>query len=321
VRRLRLLLAAVLLVAGLPTGLALASPPRCSRSVLVLSAMPLELNPLVQRASLDPARTVHVDGKTFYAGRLAGAQVVLALTGIGPVNATRTATTALTRLRCPFAAVVFSGVAGSSAFIGDVVVPQRWTGDGGRTFIAADPRLLALARSLHAPLAQDLPAGDPACLCGGVHQTTPVHLPQAPQLRVGGSGETTDPFGGAAAPCTFGGGDIAGCEPCVLSGDPARDTAELAAQGPGLPGLVLGALQRPPTTTSTYVAQDEETAAVALVAHRHSIPFLGVRAVSDGQGDPLHLPGFPAQFAVYRQLAGDNAAAVTTALLGAWARR
>jgi nucleoside phosphorylase len=57
------------------------------------------------------------------------------------------------------------------------------------------------------------------------------------------------------------------------------------------------------------------------VATRYKVPFLGIRAVSDGAGDPLHLPGFPAQFFVYRQLAGNNAAAVTIAFLQVWARR
>ncbi|MCU1427209.1 MAG: hypothetical protein JWL83_1209, partial [Actinomycetia bacterium] len=38
---------------------------------------------------------------------------------------------------------------------------------------------------------------------------------------------------------------------------------------------------------------------------------------SDGRGDPLNLPGFPWQFFAYRQLAGNNAAAVTIAFLKA----
>jgi nucleoside phosphorylase len=60
-----------------------------------------------------------------------------------------------------------------------------------------------------------------------------------------------------------------------------------------------------------------ETAAVATVAARHHLPFLGFRAASDGNGDPLMLPGFPFQFFVYRQLAADNAAAVALRFLGA----
>jgi len=39
--------------------------------------------------------------------------------------------------------------------------------------------------------------------------------------------------------------------------------------------------------------------------------------VSDGGGDPLGLPGFPVQFFYYRQLAADNAALVTAAVLKA----
>ena len=57
---------------------------------------------------------------------------------------------------------------------------------------------------------------------------------------------------------------------------------------------------------------------MASVAAQHRVPFLGVRGVSDGQGDPLHLPGVPSQFFVYRQLAGNNAAAVTMAFLHEW---
>jgi nucleoside phosphorylase len=68
-----------------------------------------------------------------------------------------------------------------------------------------------------------------------------------------------------------------------------------------------------------YVAEDEETAAVDAVATAYHLPFLGFRAVSDGGGDPLGLPGFPFQFFYYRQLAADNAALVTRAFLSRWA--
>jgi nucleoside phosphorylase len=304
--------------------IAASSPPTCTHRVLILSAMPLELNPLVAKATLDPSSTVHIDDRTFYSGRLAGNNVTLALTGIGPVNATETATTAFEHFRCTFSAVVFSGVAGSNEFIGDVMVPQRWTLNNGKTWVGTDAAMLATARKLQAPgrvkLSQDIPVGDAACLCGGgADSPTPVHLPQKPQVRVGGSGQTTDPFGGHAAPCVWGGGDIAGCEPCVLSGDLARDTANFAGNAPGLPGLVQGLFAPAPPETAATAAQDEETAAVDTVAHRYGVPFLGIRAVSDGKGDPLHLPGFPAQFFVYRQLAGNNAAATTIAFLQAWA--
>src|SRR5439155_136101 len=63
-----------------------------------------------------------------------------------------------------------------------------------------------------------------------------------------------------------------------------------------------------------------ETAAVARVAARHRVPFLGVRAVSDGAGDPLGDRGFPAQFFDYYRLAAENASLVTRAFLARLSR-
>src|SRR5436190_15564939 len=60
--------------------------PPCGHPVLVLAAMPLELYPLLRAASVDPTNIVHVNDRTFYVGRLAGNDVVLAMTGIGLVN-------------------------------------------------------------------------------------------------------------------------------------------------------------------------------------------------------------------------------------------
>ena len=54
------------------------------------------------------------------------------------------------------------------------------------------------------------------------------------------------------------------------------------------------------------------------VADAHGVPFLGIRGISDGPGDPLHLPGFPFQFFYYKKVAADNAARVTAAFLQSW---
>ena len=309
-------------LAALPSG----GPP-CVHRVLVVSAMPLELNPLVAKAKLDPNATVHVNDRTFYVGQLAGNEVVLAITGIGLRNAEETTRAAFEHFRCSFKAAVFSGVAGSKDFIGDVDIPERWTRDGGKTWIAADPAMVAAARPLqtdpNVKLARDVPVGDAACLCPGVDAPTPVRLPQVPKVRVGGNGTSADQFGGHAVPCVPGGGDVAGCEPCILSADQLNNAANFAANAPELAdtGFWSALLQPPEQTTGTYASQDEETAAFGQVARQYGVPFLGVRAVSDGQGDPLHLPGFPAQFFVYRQLAGNNAATVTMAFLQSWAAR
>jgi len=314
----------LLLVVGVGIRPADATGPRpaCAKRVLVLSAMPLELNPLVQKAALSGSQTR--DGRTFYSGRLAGVDVVLAITGIGPANATQAAETAFGLSSCPFAAALFSGVAGSRGFIGDVAIPRRWTSDEGHSWLAVDPAMLRVAQTLRGSrihLTQDVPVGDAACACPGVDAATPAHVPQVPTVRVAGDGTTSDPFGGRLVPCVPGGGDIAGCEPCVTATAMPGNAATFASRAPVLatdPGFFQALLQPPAGTTTTADAQDEETGAVLRVVRRHGVPFLGVRGVSDGRGDPLGLPGFPFQFAVYRQLAANNAATVTTAFLRAW---
>lgn len=295
--------------------------PPCVERVLVLAAMPLELEPLLHAAQVDPAHVVRVDDRTFYAGTLAGHDVVLAMTGIGMVNAAETTEAALAAFGpCGITAAVFSGVAGSRASIGDVMVPARWTSDGGDTWIDADPAMLAVAAALDVALARDVPVGDAACLCPGVDAALPVRVPHEPVLHVGGAGTSGDTFGGRALPCIPGGGDVFGCAPCLAPGSTVADVLGFAAEAPSLadPAFLESVLQPPATTTGTYEAQDMETASFGAVLAEAGIPFLGIRAVSDGQGDPLGLPGFPFQFFAYRNLAGDNAAATTLAFLHAW---
>lgn len=310
---------------ALSTSAAAAPPVPCTPRVLVLTAMPLELNPLVSRATLDPSQTVRVNDRTFYVGRLAGNDVVLAMTGIGLVNAAQTATTAFEHFQCPFRGAVFSGVAGSRANIGDVAIPRRWTQDNGLTWTPVDGAMLRTAQSLQGtgavPLSRDVPVGDAACLCPGVDAATPVRMPQPLKVIVGGDGMSYDTFGGKALPCVPGGGDITGCAPCLVGSGIPSDAAAFAAHAPSMADLAFfqAFLQPPAATTQDRDAQDEETAPIARIARRYGVPFLGIRAASDGHGDPLNLPGFPWQFFTYRQLAGNNAAAVTMAFLERWA--
>jgi nucleoside phosphorylase len=310
------------LVAGMLATDAGARPKNdCTQRILILGAMPLEVNPLIAQGEMDPSKTVVHDGRTFYVGTLGGQDVVIAMTGIGLVNAEETATAAFKGFGCRFKAALFSGVAGSTANIGDVMIPRFWTLDGGKTYMGTDTSLYIKARTLDGPdtvaLAQDVPVGDAACLCPGVDAATPVHMPEKLQVHVGGKGTSADTFGGKALPCIPGGGDVEGCKPCLAPGDTPTDAAAFAEHAPDFadPGFLSAITQPPDPTTDTFEAQDEETASVAKVAHDFKVPFLGIRAVSDGQNDPLHLPGFPVQFFVYRQLAGNNAAAVTIAFL------
>ncbi|HLI55651.1 MAG TPA: hypothetical protein VKY26_01335, partial [Actinomycetota bacterium] len=262
---------------------------------------------------------------------VAGHAVIMGLTGIGPANALATTTAALSHYQCGdhegISGVVFSGTSGGD-YIGDVFVPSRWTEDGVH-FVASDPAMLSAASTATRGLTleQTTPTGDPACTCataGGVQ--TPVAVQHTPVVSVGGDGLTTDPLNGHALPCAPAGSDVFGCVPCRLLDQSQADQATAFVQGlaPLIdPGVLTSNLQPPPP--GTYVSSDEETAVVAQVATANGVPFIGFRAASDGPGntpgtggDPLMLPGFPAQFLVYRQLAADNAAAAAIAFLGAW---
>jgi nucleoside phosphorylase len=306
-----------------PAGARAAAP--CTPRLLVLSAFPGEIGPLLSQTSVNAS--VETAGRTFFSGRLRGHDVVLALTGIGMVNATRTATLGLGQFRCgrrtAISGIVFSGVSGGRTFIGDVTVPARWTDDDGTSWLPVDPALLSVAQSVKAVAAARLsraaPAGDAACAGVDPDLLDVVTIDHTPEVIAGGDGRTSDPFGGRALPCAPSGGDVFGCRPCKASGPSVADAERFV---PGAlpfvdPGFVTGYFAASPSTPAGYDADDMETAAVARVAASNRVPFIAFRALSDGKGDPLMLPGFPFQFFVYRQLAADNAATMTLAFLDA----
>jgi nucleoside phosphorylase len=297
-----------------------ATPQSCTPRLLVVSAVPAEIGPMLRRAAID--HVVEAGGRRFYVGGLEGHRVVMALTGIGLVNADDTLRAAFDRFGCGIRGVVMSGTSGGRTTIGDVTIPARWTLDGGATWYAADSRMLSTAREASASvrLARAAPVGDPACVGLNPDAVRAVGVLSAPRVVAGGDGSSADPFGGRMFPCVPRGGDVFGCRPCADRGVSAAEVARFAARAaPFLdPSFFLGYLEAPPSTPAGFDADDMETAAVARVATEHGVPFIAFRALSDGGGDPLHLPGFPAQFFVYRQLAADNAGAVTVAFLRGW---
>src|SRR3954451_4049634 len=152
------LLAAAVLVSGAGllgvAGASSATVTACNHPILVLSAMPVEISPLLATAKI--TKTVTVKDRSFYVGTLRGHNVVMAMTRIGPVNATRATTLAVRTFRCgshpAFSAAVFSGVAGGD-YIGNVAVPSRWTLNDGKSWLPVDQRMLKTAKTLeHAKL-------------------------------------------------------------------------------------------------------------------------------------------------------------------------
>ena len=277
---------------------------------LVLTAFPAEADSILARTTLDGSPVVVVDGRHYYLGTLGGKKVIIAMTGIGMVNATDTTETALAHFTpqfgIPVRAVVFAGVAGGSGrtHIGDVAIPARWTSDSGATWHAVDPEMLAAAGDLIVELES---AGR-------------VDLKREPRLHVGGDGSSGDNNNGAAFPTIPFGGAVFGPQPRT-----APDFSRLFAGnffeaiGPFLVRGVISNITGFVTAASPPVdAVDQETAAAQQVADAHGVPFLGIRGMSDGPGDPLNLPGFPVSFFVYRRLASANAAIATEAFLQNW---
>jgi nucleoside phosphorylase len=293
---------------------------------LILTAFPAEADAILARTTLDPNPSVVVDGRHFYLGTLGGKKVIVAMTGIGMVNAAQTTETALDHFTpesgISIGAVVFSGVAGGSGRteIGSVAVPARWTADDGATWHAVDAGMLAAANTLTVDLLSTDSIGDPACYCG-LFTGPRIDLKREPQLFVGGDGSSDDNNNGTAFPAIPLGGDVFGPQPCRAPDFTPLFTGNFfQALGPflafGLLSNITGFLTDVPPAVD---AVDQETAAAQQVADAHGIPFLGIRGMSDGPGDPLNLPGYPFSFFVYKQIAADNAAIVTEAFLGNWA--
>jgi len=297
--------------------------------VLILSAYPTEGAKLLAAAA--PVTEVGIfNGRRFFAGTIAGKSVVMGLTGIGFVNADLTTRAVLAYLEdsdLRVKAIVFSGVAGSTYNIGDVVVPDHWTDDQEHSAPPYPP--YRVSRRLYSIAARRLPGNvtldanlhveDEACTGLRSDLSSPVRVEQ-PVLRMnrGDEGHTTDPYGGRAVPCFTPDTFLLGCAAC---GAPPGVPSVGSDPTPFLdPNFFLNLFQSfAPGAGGSAVIQDMETAAVARIATEKRIPFIAFRGVSDGRGDPLMLPPIPyLQFVVYQQLAADNAAAATLAFLAAW---
>ncbi len=275
-----------------------------SAMVAVLSAFPAEGAAVVEQATV--AGTTEVNGRTFRFGTLGGVRVIMGLTGIGLVNAAATTSELLDRF--PVSGVIVSAVAGSTVQVGDVMVPARWELADGTSY-PVDPHALVVARRI----AQSGVAGLQQCtIAQGYEDAGQICFPDAPAIRVGGVGMSSDPFNGSAEPCNSNGGNLAwlfGCDvtDAGIAADQGTGTGAQAGSA-GQAGVQSAADQAP-------VVVDEETAAIAAEADKRGIPFIAFRGVSDGAADPLDLPGFPSQFYAYYPISAHNAAAATVAFL------
>jgi nucleoside phosphorylase len=297
----------------------------CEPRTLVLSAFPAEADAVLSHTVLDRVAVVVANRRHFYLGSIGGKKVIVAMTGIGLVNATETARTAFARFTressASIKAVVFSGVAGGGGrpSIVDVVVPARWTLDQGASFHPVDAGMLAAAHTVTVGLESVVYVRNPLRLCTKARLVKLITLDRRPRLWVGGDGSSSDNNNGQAFPCIPNGGGVFGCQPRSAPDRSLRYTGNFfQAAGPWLRNALISNTNISSTADPAFDATDQETAAVQAVADAHGVPFLGFRGISDGTGDPLQLPGFPFQFFFYKQVAADNAARVTAAFLQNW---
>ncbi len=291
--RTRLVLMFVFGLATLVPAAAMASQPA---RTAVMSAFGPELRAL--EAATRHKRAHQYAGVRFVTGELDGKPVVLFLSGVSMVNASRTTQLALDRFN--IRRIVFSGVGGGvdpALQVGDVVVAEQWAEYLEMTFTrepgpaeAAD-RLPSFGMMTPNPVTLEPAAGkrelrtwfkvDPVLLaearrsaanavlkrCAGEHC-----LPAPPRIVVGGNG---------------------------VSGSAFVDNAAFRQYA-----------------FSAFKAEvlDMESAAAAHVAYLNHTPFIAFRSLSDLAGGD---PGAN-QFPTFMGLAADNAAAtVRTFLLAA----
>ncbi len=266
--------------------------------VVIFSAFPAETRPVI--AGMTYESQVEIGGRPFYLGRIGRVRVIVGLTGIGVVNAENTTRAMLDAM--DVAAIIFSGVAGSTSRIGEVVVPDDWVQDGVPGVYPNNSALMAVTRRAQGALVDTLAS----CTLVPPDRPNSIQTERClsfqPQFVIGGHGSSGDPYDGPLG-CAPGFNLILGC-----TLPPPPTTAPTTRAAVTTPSAAPGTAAEPDVV-------DQETAAVARVAAEVDVPFLGIRGVSDGPGDPLGPRGFPLQFLDYYVISADNAAIVTRSVV------
>lgn len=296
-----ILFLAVLVLAGCGrTGPERDATPR----IAVISAFEPEL--AVLRKAVVAPREETIGGVTFIAGKLAGKDVVLFLSGVSMVNAAMTTQMAVDHF--PITRIVVSGIAGGvdpALDVGDVVAPDRW-GQYLESVIARE------AKTGFAPTPGLIAPSEQGFANFGMIFTRAVEVPRGNAPPEGRFWFDADPVMLIAAR------DIAASvslQTCVAD-QCLRAPPKVVVGGHGVsgPAFVDNAGVRE-WAFATFEARvlDMETAAIAHVAYANGKPFIAFRSLSDlAGGDPGQN-----QWTTFVQLASDNSAAVVMAFLKA----
>ena len=300
--------ALVLLLIGTPLGAraqARPAPASAPSRIAVMSAFETELVAL--RAATTITETRVVNGRTWYLGTLAGHEVVLLLSGYSMVNAAMTTQALLDRL--PIRAIVFSGIAGGvnpGLDIGDVTIPAQWGNYQESVFARETPTGFAPARTTtgFGGFGMMFPQGTSVTV-----RSIPDSLERrfwfpvdTLALRIARevAGRVT------LTRCTADGG-------CL----PAQPKIVVGGNGVSGPTFVDNAAYREWSwRTFQADALDMETAAVAVVAHEHGVPYIAFRSLSDLAGGETGTN----VMRTFGRLASTNAATVVLEFLRAYPR-
>ena len=221
-------------------------------STAILSALPEEQAGLL--AQLEDARRHTVASRDFWLGRLQGRPVVLALSRIGKVSASLTASVLIGQLGV--SRIVFTGVAGGLApgvRVGDVVVAQDFIQhdlDASPQFPRYEVPLYGRARFACEPALTSL-LSTAARQALGSDSTAAMGLPAGAKVHSG----------------------------LIASGDRFVSSAEASR-------ALQSALR---SAGHEALAVEMEGAAVAQVCADYDIPFAAMRTISDRADDTAHI--------------------------------
>jgi adenosylhomocysteine nucleosidase len=277
------------------------SAPSQPQRVLLLTAMQIELQPLLDAAQIE--RREVINGRTHYVGTMGGVDVAMGQFGISMVNAAMGAQAAIDRF--DVAAVIVVGIAGGASpeiAIGDVTVPARWVQYQEHVF--TDASRTGWRRGWRN---EDL---------GGFGMMYPQRVWAATtdddadneHLKLWFDVDTTLLERVAAL------SDSITLERCTSAGDCVDNAPRVHVGGNGASGptFVDDADYREWVWERFAPdAFDMETAAIGHVAYANGVPYLGVRSISDMAG------ANPNENRVesFAPVAAANAAAVVRALL------
>ncbi len=274
------------------------------RRVVIISAVPAELDQLLSAASIE--REVEIAGRVHHIGNLEGHAVVLLLSGVSMVNAAAATQAVIDHFEV--GGIVFSGIAGGvnpNLSVGDVAVPAQW----------GQHQEMVFARQ-----AEDGWDNEGR---GGEFENFGMMFPRG-QLITGGAPEAqerrrqfwfpTDERMLAVAR------DVAAdivLERCGPGGECLQHQPRIVVGGNGVSGpTFVNNAEFREWIWRVFAADavDMETAAIGQVAALNRVPFLAFRSLSDLAGGGAGAN----EIRLFGRLAADNSAAVLREFLRAW---